>query len=160
MLPPNVDRQQFCRVCAKFATGVTVATVIDGDGEPHGITVNSFTSVSLVPPLVLFCVDHRTRLLGFFRAAKHFGINILAEQQQAISQRFARSDRDRLQGVEWHAGRTGVPLLAGVLASLECELTKHIPAGDHDILIGEVIELHAREGKPLIFFGSEYKKLE
>ena len=156
----TLDKQQFCRLCGRFATGITVATVLDASGAPHGMTVNSFTSVSLDPLLVLICIDRRAALLEHFRRHGRFGINILAENQKHLSQTFARKSADRFESVEWMPGKTGVPLLPGVVAALECGLAQVVPAGDHDILIGEVLHGRLREDvKPLLFFASEYRAL-
>ena len=155
----EVDARQLCQACSRFATGVCVATVIDVAGAPHGMTVNSFTSVSLDPPLILFCIDHRSKILEHFRLAQHFAINVLAESQKNVSQHFARSGFDRFDGVEWHRGETGVPLLPGVLATIECRLEQAVRAGDHDILIGRVLHTRQQEGRPLLFYGSSYREL-
>jgi flavin reductase (DIM6/NTAB) family NADH-FMN oxidoreductase RutF len=157
---PHIDKHRFCLACGKYSTGVAIATVRDVQGEPHGMTVNSFTSVSLSPPLVLFCVDHGARILPHFRQCEYFGINVLNEFQTDISDHFASSRRDRFNGIDWRPGETGVPLLRRGLAFLECALRNRIPAGDHDILIGEVIEARVEEGRPLLYFGSQYRKLE
>jgi flavin reductase (DIM6/NTAB) family NADH-FMN oxidoreductase RutF len=153
------SEHQFRLVCGRYATGVAVATVLDGGGDPHGITVNSFTSVSLAPPLVLICLDKRARILELFRPGCHFAINVLNEFQREISEHFASPKRDRFNGVEWHAGGNGVPLLRRGLAFLECAMRNRIPAGDHDIVIGEVLEARVEEGRPLIYYGSSYRKL-
>jgi len=122
--------------------------------------VNSFTSVSLAPPLVLICLAHKARALEHFQPGTPFGINVLNEFQRDISDYFASSQRDRFSGIEWHRGRTGVPLLPRGLAFLECTVRKRVPAGDHDIVIGEVVEARCEEGRPLIFYASGYRKLE
>ena len=155
----SVDKGDFCRTCAKFATGVTIVTVLDAQGNPHGMTASSFTSVSLDPPLVLVCVDHRANVLEHFRTSKHMGVNVLGEHQEELSMRFARRGEDRFDGVDWCAGETGVPLIPGVLASFECGLTKMVEAGDHDVLIAEVLRVEHRDGRPLVYFGSAYHKL-
>jgi flavin reductase (DIM6/NTAB) family NADH-FMN oxidoreductase RutF len=156
---PPLDSRNFCQVCGKFATGITVATVLDADGAPHGMTANSFTSVSLNPPLILFCVDNDCNLLGLFRNHSHFGINILAEGQEALSNRFARRGEDRFSAVEWEPGATGVPLIPGALGHLECALVEAVSAGDHYIFIGEVVRCECREGEPLVYYGSRYRGL-
>jgi flavin reductase (DIM6/NTAB) family NADH-FMN oxidoreductase RutF len=157
--PAALDKQAFCRNCGRFATGITVATVMGTDGLPHGMTANSFTSVSLDPALVLLCVDHKARILEHFRACAHFGVNILEEHQRALSVHFARSGYDRFDGVSWYAGHTGVPLLPGVLSAIECSLRQVIDAGDHAILLGEALYASCADGKPLIYFASNYRKL-
>ena len=149
----------FRRVCGRYASGVTVVTTVDAGAKPHGLTVSSFTSVSLTPPLVLVCVGHSASTLAQFHEAKYFGINILADFQQAISDRFARKAGDRFDGFEWRPGSTGVPLLDGVLGSLECGVHQIVPMGDHDILVGEVLAIQVHTGKPLIHFSGEYRTL-
>src|ERR1700685_3764138 len=95
----KIEKQQFRRICGKFASGITVATVLDAAGAPHGMTANSFTSVSMTPPLVLVCVDHRARILEHFRIGEYFGINILGAGHKHLSDRFAGSGYDRFEGV-------------------------------------------------------------
>ncbi|MCS6953268.1 MAG: flavin reductase family protein [Bryobacterales bacterium] len=154
-----VNRDSFRRACAKFPTGVAIATVNGADGAPHGLTVNSFTSVSLSPPLVLICVDHAAAVLRHFRAAQCFGINVLRESQRELSVHFARKGHDRFDGMEWTPGATGAPLLAGVLASLECVVEKTVEAGDHTIFIGKVVAAAAHPGRPLVYYESGYHTL-
>ncbi len=155
----KIEKQHFRRICGKFASGITVATVRDAAGAPHGMTANSFTSVSLAPPLVLVCVDHRARILEHFRIGDHFGINILGAAQRPLSDRFAGSGYDRFEGVAWRPGYTGVPLLEHVLATLECARVNVVTAGDHDIVIGEVLHADCQDGDPLVFYGSQYRSL-
>jgi len=156
---PKIEKQHFRRICGKFASGITIATVRDAGGAPHGMTANSFTSVSLTPPLVLVCVDHRARILEHFRIGEHFGINILGAAHRPLSDRFAGSGYDRFEGVEWRPGHTGVPLLHDVLATLECARVNIVTAGDHDIVIGEVLHADCQDGDPLVFYGSQYRCL-
>jgi flavin reductase (DIM6/NTAB) family NADH-FMN oxidoreductase RutF len=153
-----VTSEEFRRACGRFATGVTIASVVDAKGTPHGLTVSSFTSVSLDPPLILICLGHAVSAIHHFRAASHFGINILAEDQRALSERFARKGHDRFDGVVWQAGQTGVPLLPGALAAIECAVHRIVPMGDHDILVGEMVHAQVREGEPLLHFGGKYRK--
>ena len=155
-----VQQQHFRRACSKFATGITILTVLDESGNPHGLTVNSFTSVSLTPPLVLVCIDIRTRLLDLFREGCHFGVSVLNEDQQELSARFARSGEGRFDGVPWDRGESGVPLLPGSIAAMECAVTRIVEAGDHAILLGEVQQASWSEGQPLIYFNSGYQRLK
>ena len=155
-MPEPFDPAQFRRACARFATGITVSTALAADGTPHGFTANSFTSVSMEPPLVLICVDHRANVLRHFEQASHFGINILAEDQEAISVRFAEKGLDRFNGIDWHAGATGVPLLGGALARFECATRQKIEAGDHLIILGEVLHAEWETGAPLLYYASAY----
>ena len=159
--PPlsKIEKQQFRRICGKFASGITIATVLDAGGACHGMTANSFPSVSLAPPLVLVCVDHRARILEHFRIGEHFGINILGAGQKQLSDKFAGSGYDRFEGVDWFPGQTGVPLLPDVLATLECSKVEVVTAGDHDIVIGEVLHANCQDGEPLVFYSSQYRCL-
>src|SRR5579864_5093688 len=155
--PPGVDKAEFCRTCAKFPTGVTIITVLDAEGNPHGMTASSFTSVSLDPPLVLVCVDHRATVMAPLRRAEHIGINVLSEDQQPLSEHFARRGHDRFDAVEWYAGHTGVPLIPGALASFECHIQNQVDAGDHTIFIAQVEYAEHSDGRPLVYFGSGYR---
>lgn len=155
----KIEKHQFRRICGKFASGITVLTACDADGSAHGMTANSFTSVSMTPPLVLVCVDHRARILEHLRINKYFGVNILSASQKQLSDKFAGSSHDRFEGVDWYAGQTGVPLLSDVLATLECGRVDLVTAGDHDIVIGEVIHAGCQDGEPLVFYSSEYRSL-
>lgn len=136
-----------------------MATVADAQGRPHGLTINSFTSVSLAPPLVLLCLGLEVSVKEAFDTARFFGINVLAAGQRDLAERFARKSFDRFAGLAWHPGETGAPLLTGVLATIECAVFQRIPAGDHEILLGEALHAHATEGSPLVFHGSVYHTL-
>ena len=156
---PNVTSEEFRRACGRSANGVSIATALDADGMPHGLTVSSFTSVSLDPPLVLICLGHAVTVIDIFRDAPSFGINVLAEGQQDLSERFARKGEDRFDGLEWYSGSTGVPLLPGVLAAIECAVEQRIPAGDHDIFVARMVAAQVAEGEPLIHFRGCYRRL-
>jgi flavin reductase (DIM6/NTAB) family NADH-FMN oxidoreductase RutF len=157
--PVRVDKAEFCRACAKFPTGVTILTVRDSEGGARGMTASSFTSVSLDPPLVLVCVDHKASVMAHLRRSRHVGINVLSEEQQELSTRFARRGEDRFENLEWAASDHGVPIISGVLASFECEIDRMVDAGDHAIVIAEVVRAEYRDGRPLVYFGSGYHKL-
>jgi len=156
----TVTSEEFRRACGRFATGVAIAAVMDENGTPHGLTVNSFTSVSLCPPLILICLAHTVRMIELFRRCKHFGITVLAEDQQTLSDRFARPAEDRFESLDWSRGQTGAPVFPGALAIIECALRDRLTAGDHDIFVGEVVSAHWHQGEPLIYFGSQYRVLE
>jgi flavin reductase (DIM6/NTAB) family NADH-FMN oxidoreductase RutF len=155
-----VTSEEFRRACGRFASGVTIATVMDADGLPHGLTVSSFTSVSLVPPLVSICLGHAVTLIGLFRNAGYFGVNILGDDQQHLSEQFARKGQDRFQGVSWTRGENGAPLIDGVLAAIECQVEQRIPVGDHDILVGRMVATRVRDGGPLLHYCGKYRKLD
>ena len=156
---PPVTSHQFRHACGRFATGVTIASVLDSSGAPHGLTVNSFSSVSLEPPLVLICLGHAVTMIEAFRAARYFGLSVLSDSQRDVSERFARKGHDRFNGTPWHSGETGVPLLDDSLAEIECGVYKRFTAGDHDILVGEMLAARISEGDPLIYYASQYRGL-
>jgi flavin reductase (DIM6/NTAB) family NADH-FMN oxidoreductase RutF len=155
----SVTADEFRRTCGRFATGVTVATVLDGQGAPHGLTVSSFTSVSLEPPLILICLGHAVTVIDTFRRASHFGINVLAAAQRPISDRFARKGLDRFNGLAWERGVTGVPLLPGVLAAIECAVHDRFTSGDHDIFVGRMVNTKVADGEPLLYYASNYHEI-
>lgn len=154
-----MESDEFRRACGRFATGVSVASVVDRKGVPHGLTVSSFTSVSLDPPLILICLGHAVTSIDVFRAAPHFAINVLHENQQELAERFATKGYDRFDGVDWLRGETGVPLLPGALAQMECAVRQRVAAGDHDIVIAEMVAAQVHEGEPLLYFASQYRRL-
>jgi flavin reductase (DIM6/NTAB) family NADH-FMN oxidoreductase RutF len=152
----------FRQAMSSFPTGVTVVSVATGDGSMYGVTVNSFSSVSLDPMLVLVCLNENSRGIGMIERAAAFAVNVLSAGQQDVSRWFA--DRHRLadsmmfDGVPFEPGVTGCPVLADATASLECRLRQSHPAGDHVILLGEVVALvHRPELEPLIFHDGTYK---
>jgi len=155
----GVASDAFRRACGRFATGVTIASVVDRDGTPHGLTVSSFTSVSLAPPLILIALAHSASVVDAFRGARFFAVNVLSAGQQALSERFARKGEDRFDGLAWHSGETGAPLLPGTLAEIECVLRHRFTAGDHDLLVGEVVRAVAHDGAPLLYFAGRYRTL-
>jgi flavin reductase ActVB len=156
---PGVTGEEFRRACGRFATGVTIASVLDSTGSPHGLTVSSFTSVSLSPPLILICLGLEVTVIDHFRAARFFGISVLSAEQQHLSERFARKGEDRFNGIPWERGETGVPLIPGALAAIECETRQRVTSGDHDIFVGEMTRARVTEGNPLIHFASRYQRL-
>jgi len=154
---------EFRKAMGAFATGVTIVTV-DLDGEVHGMTANAFASVSLDPLLVLVCVDSATRTHAHLHAKKRFGINVLREDQRAISEYYARPERTH-ERAEAEAGASfertghGTPMLRGSLAYLECRLHSAQDAGDHTIFIAEVEDVEVHEGLPLLFFRGKYREV-
>lgn len=146
-----------------FATGIVVVTTLDGDGRPVGLTVNSFNSVSMSPPLVLWSLSLGSPSLAAFRGHPSFVINVLAESQLDICMQFARPGEDKFAGVAWEPGLSGVPVLAGTVATLECRNYRQYEGGDHEIFLGEVKALSSREKPPLIFnrgkFGTLFGEL-
>jgi flavin reductase (DIM6/NTAB) family NADH-FMN oxidoreductase RutF len=150
---------EFRTACSKFPTGVIIATVIASDEMPYGMSISSFTSVSLDPLLVLLCIDHRAQMIELLSVGTHIGINVLADDQQALSERFSKHWRERFTGTRWHAGFTGVPLLAGVLATLECKIGSLVSAGDHLIVIAKAIHVDSTNRKPLVYVNRSYAQI-
>lgn len=143
-----------------FATGVTVVTTRDENDQPIGLTANSFTSVSLDPPLILFCLAKASASLERFRAAPHFAVNVLHIGQQPTSGVFARPSSDRFQGVEWETWDSGAPILSNSLASFECDADQVVDAGDHLVFIGRVTRARFEPHRdPLLYFRGKYRRL-
>ena len=150
---------EFRNALRSFAAGVTVVTTRDPEGHPSGLTASAFTSVSLEPPLVLVCVDHGATAHPDFRACGRFAVNVLRREQEALSRQFAASGGDKFRGVPHHDGKSGLPLLDGALATLECRLVDAHEAGDHTIFIGEVEVASVAGGRPLVYFHGAYHSL-
>jgi flavin reductase (DIM6/NTAB) family NADH-FMN oxidoreductase RutF len=144
------------RVLGSFVTGVTVVTTTDGEGGFHGVTANSFSSVSLDPPLVLWSQAVKSHSHPAFFKAEHFAVNILAEDQIELSKRFAKSSQAKFAGIDVDIGSDGVPLLRGCSARLQCRVVSRVPGGDHTIFVGEVLAIDRAERKPLVFGNGQY----
>jgi 3-hydroxy-9,10-secoandrosta-1,3,5(10)-triene-9,17-dione monooxygenase reductase component len=158
--PGAVDSGRFRHVLGHFPTGVAVITA-DGSSGPAGMVVSSFTSVSLEPPLVAFLPDKSSTSWPAIRAAGSFCVNILSTGQEALCAQFARKGGDKFAGVSWTAAHSGAPVLEGVMAWIDCELTQTFESGDHYIAIGRVLQLEAADiGAPLVFFQGGYQQLE
>lgn len=153
----DIDKRALRDVLGSFVTGVTVVTTVDSNGFMHGCTANSFTSVSLDPPLVLWSQALKARSYPAFRDADRFAINILSEDQESISQRFG-SDKveHKFEGIEWQAGLGGVPVLNGCAALIECRKVAAYPGGDHAIFLGQIENLRRIDRNPLVFGRGKY----
>ena len=164
---PNatIPSDTFRRVMGHFVTGVTVVTALDGE-QPFGITVNALSSVSLDPPLVMVALDRRRFLTPIVRAAGRYAVNVLSEDQQALSDCFAGAPvepgRQRFCGAEWHAGESGLPLIDGAIATLECTVVETFSAGDHDLFIGrvDVLANDPEHAMPLLYYRRRYLRIE
>ena len=143
-----------------FATGVTVVTCRDSDETPCGITANSFSSVSLEPPRVLWNIGKASHSLNAYLTASHFGINILTVEQQAVAEHFAQSLHNLYNDTAYSVSEKGVPRLSGCLAWIECSTAEIHECGDHYIIIGDVLDFHSEPGSPLLFYTSNYRSLE
>ena len=158
--PKTIDEARFRQVLGHFVTGVTVVTGLAGE-QPVGLAVNSFTSVSLDPALVSFCVSTRSSTWPLVRDVGTFCVNILAEDQEALSRTFATHGLDRFVGVGWRPGPSGAPVLGGALAWVVCAVEAEYPAGDHIIVLGRVLDLElVHEGRPLVFYRGSYGRFE
>ncbi len=154
----SVDRGEFREALGCFATGVTVVTAVGPRGERIGITVNSFNSVSLDPPLILFSLSRRAYSLRSFLSTPAFAVNILRAGQERISDRFARAQEDKWSGIDTELWDNGCPILTDALASFECKTRHTYHGGDHVIFVGEVLRLrHDPDGQPLLFHGGKYR---
>ena len=154
-----IEKNELRRVMGHFATGVTVITSIRASGEMHGLTANAFSSVSLVPPLLLICVDKKAESYPCFEESKIFTVNILAADQESLSRKFAVSGGNKFEGVSYRVGANGAPILDGAVAYLECKLAGTMDAGDHTVYLGEIEQAETHEAKPLLFFRGGYREL-
>ena len=144
---------------ARYATGVTSVSCIPAAGAaPLGITVNSFSSVSLTPPLVLWCIDKGSGVFEAYHRASHYAVTILAADQQPIADRFATPGNHDFETGEYETWESGCPVLKNRLAALDCEVVSRHDAGDHVILVGQVLKHDHRAGKPLMYVGRNYVK--
>ncbi len=143
-----------------FATGITVITALDENNEPKGMTANSFSSVSLEPPLVSWCVGRESRLFDLFQTTTHFAVNILHSGQQSVSQLFANPDENKFEQTPWHKGINGLPLLDDCRCQFQCEIVHRYSGGDHCILIGRILDFTSQPMDPLIFHGGKYQELK
>ena len=155
--PPSFSAQEFRAALGMFATGVTIVTARTADGQVIGLTANSFNSVSLTPPLVLWSLSRAAASMAVFRAGSHYAINVLAADQMPLAERFATRGADRWNGVTFDEGAGGAPLLHGAAATFECFNRSRHEEGDHVIFVGEVERCTHRPGaSPLLFHGGRY----
>jgi flavin reductase (DIM6/NTAB) family NADH-FMN oxidoreductase RutF len=160
-----IPAETFRKVMGHFVTGVTVVTALDGE-RPYGITVNALSSVSLDPPLVMVALDRRRFLTPIVRAGGRYAVCILSEDQQALSDCFAGAPvepgRQSFCGAAWHPGPTGLPLVDGAIATLECTVVETFSAGDHDLFIGRVDTLDNEHvhAMPLLYYRRRYLRIE
>lgn len=154
-----VSKDEFRRAMGSFASGVNIVTARGDENAPLGITVSAFSSLSLEPPLILICIDKRASLHDHLSEGRHFAVNILAEDQQSLSARFASRDADRFNGIKCVEGANGSPLIEGALAHIECRVVAAYPGGDHTIYVGEVEATQVTDGNPLAYFRGRYSRL-
>lgn len=154
----TINPREFRNTVGCFATGVTVITTLDDEDLPIGLTANSFTSVSLDPPMVLFCLDRSVASFASFAVGKPFAVNVLAADQMDVSNRFAKSGPDKWEGFNYDIWDNNVPIIPGCLANLECRSSSIMDGGDHVIVIGEVLRMGAagEDIKPLLYYRGGY----
>jgi flavin reductase (DIM6/NTAB) family NADH-FMN oxidoreductase RutF len=154
-----VSHEEFRQALGRFASGVTVVTCKSDAGNPLGLTVSAFSSLSLEPPLVLICIDTRASVYEDLKEGSFFAVNVLAQDQESVSRRFASRDTDRFKGLGYREGKTGAPLIDGALAFIECRLVHSCPGGDHTIFVGQVESSEVNDGKPLLYFRGGYASI-
>jgi flavin reductase (DIM6/NTAB) family NADH-FMN oxidoreductase RutF len=155
-----IDKDEFRRALGNFLTGVTIITTATDDNEVYGMTANSFNSVSLDPPLVLFSIARNADCFDAFEGAGAFAVNILRLGQDEVSTRFATKNIDKWEGTEFELGDNGCPVLKGAIATFECSVEKRIDGGDHVIYLGRVQAIASEDdAEPLAFFKGRYAKL-
>jgi flavin reductase (DIM6/NTAB) family NADH-FMN oxidoreductase RutF len=149
-----IDKIEFCNAMGHFASGVTVVTVLNGQGGIGGLTANAFSSLSLDPPLVLICVDSLSQARGLIESEKAFTIHFLADDQEKIALSFAQHGPNKADGVIWELSERGVPRLTEYMVALECQLEKQLEGGDHLIIVGRVLSIstHLNKRPPLTYY--------
>jgi flavin reductase (DIM6/NTAB) family NADH-FMN oxidoreductase RutF len=153
-----IDDAAFKLAMSHFASGVTVVTT-EHDGKQYGLTVASFASLSLHPPLVLVCIEKSVKSHDAIAAAGRFGVSILDRTQAEVSGRFASKIDDKFAGVDVVRGELDVPLIAGAICTLACRVHAQLPGGDHTIFVGEVVDANTADGVPLVYYRSSYRDL-
>ena len=155
------EQRHFRRVMGHFPTGVTIVTSRHDNGTPCGLTANAVASVSLDPLLVLVCVDRTSETQGSIARGGSFAVNVLAAEDEDLARRFAHGDRgERFEGLALSQGGSGSPILSRALAWLDCRVKVIHEAGDHSIVVGEVLSCDARDGEPLVFFNGEFHGIQ
>ena len=155
----TISNEQFRAAMSRFASGVTVITTRDANGNAHGITVSAFCSLSAEPPLILACIHKDTGSHYAFLERQAFVVHILAEHQRHVSEQFALPTDDKFDGIPPLESSDGLPVIEGSLVTLECEMVNTYDGGDHTILIGKIISAEVHDDKPLIYFHGDYREI-
>jgi flavin reductase (DIM6/NTAB) family NADH-FMN oxidoreductase RutF len=155
----SLDQDAFRAVLGRFASGVTIVTVLGANGRDYGMTVSAFSSVSLEPPLVMVCIGEEASLKPMIAEATHYGVSILASDQEPLSRRFA-AHGERFDGIGFTRGENGMALIDGALAFMECRIVARHRAGDHPVVIGEVEAASVEDARPLLYYRGGYAQLE
>lgn len=156
---PNFDSSTLRETLGCFPTGVVVVATRGDGNAPVGLTVNSFSSVSLDPPLILWSIALTAPSIGAFREHAGFSINILSEEQKSVGMQFAQPADDKFKGIDWHSGYAQTPVINNALAVLQCKTYKRYEGGDHEIYLGEVMKVHFTDKKPLVVSRGRFVEL-
>lgn len=156
----SLDPDAFRAIMGRFATGVTVVTAVDDEGNDHGMTVSAFASLSLEPPLVVICIDHAASMHDLLLTAPYFAVNILTTAQEPLARRFAETGAQKFTGIGFSRGERDLPVLSDVLAHVECRRVAHYDGGDHTIIVGETENAVVRDGRPLLYYRGGFAQLE
>jgi flavin reductase (DIM6/NTAB) family NADH-FMN oxidoreductase RutF len=154
-----LDPATFRAALSRLASGVSIVTTVDADGRDHGMTVTALSSLSLIPPLILVCVDRTATMYPHLTSASRFAASLLTREQQGLSERFAAQVDDRFDGVPIARGTTGCALIEDALAHLECEMWAAYDGGDHTIFVGRVLHAATSESRPLLYFRGRYTQV-
>ncbi|MEV4114966.1 flavin reductase family protein [Nonomuraea sp. NPDC049695] len=152
-----VDTRDFKQALAKYITGVTVVTTADGAGRRWGFTASSFSSVSLDPPQILVCIARTAHCYPAFMSSDGFAVNVLTGTQENVARRFAQHDVDKFAGLPFGAGERDLPILQDALAVFQCATRARFPAGDHTILLGEVLQARVGQGDPALYYDRQFR---
>ena len=153
-----IDDASFKLAMSHFASGVTIVTT-EHEGRQYGMTVASFASLSLHPPLVLVCIEKTVKTHDAIAGAGAFGVSILALSQKDVSGRFASKSDDKFAGIDVRRGELGMPMISGAICAIECRVHTQLPGGDHTIFVGEVVDVQTHDAEPLVYFRSAYREL-
>jgi len=154
-----IEADEFRKASGLWATGVSIVTSMDHEGKPFGLTMNAVTSLSLDPPMFLVCVDKSSDTLKAIQETGVFCVNVLAQGQERLSDRFAKKGDDKFSGIQYRSGTTGAPVLTGALLIIECTVDTTFPGGDHEIFCGKVTRVETAQSEmaePLLYFGGRY----
>ncbi len=155
----SFEGRELRNALGRFATGVCLITTVTEEGVPMALTANSFSSVSLDPPLVLWNLQDSSDVYDIFATPKHFAINVLALEQQDLSNQYAKKGQHEIEAAHFDAGKFGAPIIKNALVSFECELETTHPGGDHLIIVGRILDMQERAGEPLLFYAGGYREL-
>ena len=156
----NFDQQEFRKTLGQFATGVTIVTTRDTQGDPIGITCSSFNSLSMDPPMILWSLAKSAYSLPAFKQARHFNVHVLSSDQDQISNNFSKKGSDKFKNIKYQNGLSDTPVLQDYAALFECETAHHYDGGDHVIIVGKVVAFQRNRKNPLLFHGGNYAGID